>query len=62
MRVRIEFEVEIPTIAGVLMNDEQVEEWLRYELNDNGQMMRSNPLDGSEVEPVFGTFQWEWKT
>lgn len=58
MRVKVEFEVEIPEIGGVIPNDDQIEEWLRYELGDNGCMELKNPLAQTEVEPVFGTFTW----
>lgn len=58
MRVEVRFEVEIPEINGVTPNDDQIEEWLRYELGDNGCMELKNPLSQMEVEPVFGTFVW----
>jgi hypothetical protein len=55
VRVRVTFEVEVPLLA----TDEEVHEWLRFMLNDNGQMKNSNPLSNEDVEPVFGTFEWE---
>jgi len=60
-RIKVEFEVEIP--SDVRINDDNLEEWLRFWLNDNGDMSMENPLDDlvGEVEPVFGTFEWEWR-
>jgi hypothetical protein len=59
MEVEIKFRVRIPEVNGIAPNDEQIEEWLRYELNDNGNMKLSNPLSKEMVEPIFGTFEWE---
>ena len=56
MRVKVEFQVEIPLED---VSDEQIEEWLRYRLNDNGSMTTKNPLGDHEVEPIFGTFYWD---
>ena len=58
MRVRVTFEVEVPVVGREVTEDE-VNEWLRFMLHDNGQMKNSNPLSSEDVEPVFGTFEWE---
>lgn len=55
MRFKVEFEVEI---EDDIATDEQIEEWLRFELNDNGKMASSNPLSNQIVEPLIGTFYW----
>lgn len=59
MEVEVRFKVKIPEFNGALPNDSQIEEWLRYELNDNGQMMLTNPLCDTEIEPIRGSFDWE---
>lgn len=59
MKIKVEFEIELPVVDGVQPTDDEIEEWLRYELNDNGGMELANPLSGEQVEPIFGTFQWE---
>ena len=59
MRVEVKFEIEIPdTIAAT---NQQLEEWLRFSLNDNGTIRNDNPLlaAGVTAEPVFGTFRWD---
>ncbi len=60
-RIWVKFEVEIPHDARI--NDDNLEEWLRFRLNDNGDMSMANPLDEivGEVEPISGTFDWEWR-
>lgn len=58
MRVYVEYEIEVP---GVDASDEEIEEWLRYETNDNGCMSTKNPLYHTPIEPVFGTLWWERK-
>lgn len=55
--VTVSFDVEIPDVD---VTDRQVEDWLRFELNDNGSLMRS-PISNNELEPIFGTFTWRWK-
>jgi hypothetical protein len=56
MKVKVEFEVEVP--CGVT-DGNFIEEWLRYELGDNGSMDGDNPLCGEPVEPIWGSFDWE---
>ena len=55
MKVSVKFEVRIPETN---VTTEQIEEWLRLELHDNGLMKAGNPLDKYNVEPIFGTFDW----
>ncbi len=57
MRVRVTFDVEVPAEANA--TDEQIEEWLRFNLNDNGCMSNDNPLATKGVAPVFPSFEWE---
>ena len=57
-RIYIVFDVEVPDVEHT---DEQLEEWIRFELGDNGHMKANNPFEGHEPEPVFGTFGWEDK-
>ena len=54
MRVKVEFEVEIPD--G--MSEDTITEWLRWEFRDNGQIKTSNPLANKVAEPVPYTFEW----
>lgn len=56
MKVKIEFIAELPDID---CTDEELEEFLRFELGDNGRMNTNNPFNGNIVKPIFGTFEWE---
>lgn len=51
-RYRVEFEIEVP---GDLEYDD-VLEWARFNLHDNGVMKGGNPLENETPEPIFGTF------
>ena len=57
MRVSVKFDVEIPK-TDQDPTDDEIEEWLRYCLRDNGCMKIANPLSHHEPEPIFGTFDW----
>ena len=58
MKVRIEFEAYLP--QGGRATAAQIEEFLRFAYNDDGQISRLNPLAGCDApEPIFGTFQWK---
>ena len=48
---RVEFEVDVP----IGTKPEDVIEWLRYELGDNGQISGSNPMSEYDLEANFGT-------
>jgi len=54
-RVTVEFDVELPVTK---VSGQQIDEWLRFELHDNGSISADNPLSDYEVEPIEGTFQW----
>jgi len=54
MRVRIEFEVEVPDVGAT---EEQIIEWLRFECHDNGSMEMSNPLLDKDPTPSLGSFE-----
>lgn len=56
MRIKIEFEVEIPD--NIEHTDNELEEFLRFEFRDNGSMSGDNPFKKLYIEPVFGTFYW----
>jgi hypothetical protein len=54
MRVRVEFDVEIPEVGAT---DDQIIEWLRFNLHDNGSMRIDNPLGHAEPEPCRGSME-----
>lgn len=56
MKVKIEFEAELPD--DIEHTEDELEEFLRFEIGDNGAMSGDNPFSGEIVEPVFGTFMW----
>jgi hypothetical protein len=56
MKVKVQYEIELPIDNAT---DEEIEEWLRFELHDNGEMSCKNPFDEFEPEPIFGTFDWQ---
>ena len=53
MRVRVQFSVEVPEVGATL---EQVEDWLRFEFRDIGELSGDNPLINCYAEPVIGSF------
>jgi len=55
-RVRVTFEVEIPDVGACA---EQVEDWLRFNLNDLHHA-RLGELQRYSVDPVHWTFEIEW--
>jgi hypothetical protein len=57
MRVKIEFEVELPNIPHT---EDELEDFLRYEFRDNGSLEGNNPFNKAQiggVDPIFGTFE-----
>ena len=57
MKVKIEFEVELPD--DIKHTEQELEDFLRFEFNDNGSLSLKNPFAGRVyLEPVFGTFEW----
>ena len=59
-RVQVKFEVELPETERE-PTWKEVEEWLRFEFRDNGSMKIANPLSSHEPEPVFGSFDWNYR-
>ena len=58
MKVKIEFEIELPDIEHT---EDQLEEFLRFEFGDNGVKDSRNVFNEAEgVEPIFGTFEWSY--
>jgi hypothetical protein len=55
MKIEVTFELELPDN----INDEDVAEWLEFELNYNGQMNSKNPLAKTLLEPLQYTLDWE---
>ena len=51
MRVKIQFEIEVPDDA----TDEDLVEWVRFEVGDNGMIRGANQLIHRELTPIFGT-------
>jgi len=52
--VTVSFDVEIPGDP----TEDEIDEWLRFMLNDRGDMSADNPLEGNEVVPVSYSFMW----
>ena len=52
--IKIEFQMRLPVPA----TDEEVEEWLKYQLHDNGSMQLDNALSEYEIEPIRGSLTW----
>ncbi|ADX66988.1 Uncharacterised protein [Weeksella virosa] len=61
MKIKIEFEVELPNVRH---SQKQLEEYIRFHFRDNGSLSGSNPFEKEnkrEPEPIFGTFEWEYE-
>ena len=54
-KMSIEFDIEVP---DEITYDDLLE-WVRFELHDNGCMAGSNPMVDKELTPIFGTLQVE---
>lgn len=54
-RVKVTLEIEVPEVGAT---DEQIEEWLQFELHYNGDMKMSNPLSSEGVDA--DDFEWEY--
>jgi len=52
--IKVEFEMQLPVPA----TDDEIEEWLRFELHDNGSMQSHNPLSECEIDPIHGSIRW----
>ena len=61
MKVKLEYIVELPDIEYGSISElyEHLEEFLRFETGDNGQMKSNNPFARESIEPIFGTFEWQ---
>jgi hypothetical protein len=54
--IEVTLRIKLPRPA----TEAEVEEWLRFELNDNGHMQMANPLSEQMVEPIFPNgFGWQ---
>jgi hypothetical protein len=53
--VKVTMEVQLPVAA----TEDQVDEWLRYEMHATGSMTADNPLGQYEPEP-FGPKDFSW--
>lgn len=56
MRIKIEFEVEIPDIPHT---ESELEEYLRFTYGAIASMRLGNPFNDYDAETIFGTFNWE---
>lgn len=54
MKIRVNFDVEIPE----KIDPEDIEEWLRFQLNESGVMDGKNPLVDRELEAVGFSVDW----
>ena len=61
MRIKIEFEVEVPDVAIAMASDSDLDDYIRYVFHDNGSLSLDNPFaeEDDVLEPIFGTFYWE---
>ena len=50
--VTVKFELNIPDVDAT---DEQIRDWVRFELGEIGGLSEDNPLCDHEVEAEFGT-------
>ena len=48
MRLKVKFEIDIDD--GY--TDDQIREWIRFELHDNGSIALNNPLRKKELKPM----------
>ena len=48
MRLKVKFEIDIDD--GY--TDDQIKEWIRFELHDNGSISLKNPLHHKALKPV----------
>jgi hypothetical protein len=59
MKIKIEFEIELPDIEHT---EDELEEFLRFEYRDNGRLNGMNPFNNIKcnMDPIFGSFEWEY--
>ena len=61
INARTEIEITMRIKLPMAATEAEVDEWLRYKLNDNGSMQMANPLYSKAVEPVF-PMGFDWTT
>lgn len=54
-RINVSFKLDVPDGTS----DDDIQEWLEFELNANGRISGSNPLAGAPLEPVNFSVDWE---
>ncbi len=57
MIVKVEFEIDLGRIKH---KEEELEEWLRFELGDNNERESDNPFNNISADPITGTFEWKY--
>ena len=57
MRIKVECEVELPAL-GKTVSREEIDSWVKYNLNEIGGLSMSNPLVEHDLDAVFGTTDW----
>ena len=57
MKVKIQYEIKLPDIK---CTDEEIEEFLQYEIGNIRYINGSNPLIKEEITPIPNTFNWRW--
>jgi len=57
MKIEVSFEMELPDN----ISDDNITEWLEFELNYNGQMDTRNPLSKTLLQPLNFTLDWDHK-
>jgi len=55
MKIKVEYEIEIPDGCS----DEDIEEWVRFETGENGSMLGSNSLASTPMTPLPFSVDWE---
>ena len=59
MKIKIEFEIELPD--DIEHTEDELEEFLRFQLGDNGILSGKNPFSAKcNTDPIFGTFKWDY--
>jgi hypothetical protein len=53
MRYRVAFEVEVSSAAS----ESEVKDWVRYSINDTGDLKANNPLVWLDLKPVLGSVE-----
>lgn len=54
MKYRVTFEVHVPAPEA---REQEVKDWIRFSLHENGYLAGSNPLVAHELSPVPGTVE-----